>query len=397
LPPIGDRTPSRLDATPATETERLVAWLRLPAIALIAAGHGLAHPNPNATAFFVAIVVFSAWSAGALAYVYLRPITFVLSVASTAVDVAAITTLAALSGGAFSQARLAYFLIPIAVAFRFRPSFTAIAAASTVVAYLAQALVHPASSRSEAGRFIAIHGGYLLWVGLAAVLLSFVLARRTDRIAELAAVRQRLMADALTAEERERGALAEGLHDRAIQNLLSVRHVLEEVGERAPDPALRGADDALAETVKDLREAIFELHPYVLEHAGLQAALPAIARRAAERGGFDVNFDLVYRDRHPHERLLAAVARELLANVAAHAAASDVTVRLNESKGDLVLVVSDNGNGFDPATVRERLTEGHIGLASQRARVESVGGRIEIRSSPGQGATVEVRLPSGPE
>lgn len=393
MPPIGDGAHVRLGAAPATETERLVAWLRLPAIALIAAGHGLAHPNPNATGFFVAIVAFSAWSAAALAYVYLRPITLALSAAATAVDVAAITTLAILSGGAFSQARLAYFLIPIAVAFRFRPSFTALAAASTVVAYLTQAFVHEASSRPEAERFIAIHAGYLLWVGLAAVLLSFVLARRTDHVAELAAVRQQLIADALTAEDRERRALAEGLHDRAIQNLLSVKHFLEEVGERTPDPALRRADRALGETVQELREAIFELHPYVLEHAGLQAALPAIARRAATRGGFRVTFDLAYHDRHPHERLLAAVARELLANVVAHAAASDVTVRLRESGTELVLAVSDNGKGFDPGTIRERLAEGHIGLTSQRARVESIGGRIEIRSSPGRGATVEVRVP----
>lgn len=323
--------------------------------------------------------MFSAWSAAALAYVYLRPVTFAAWVAATAVDVAAITTLAVLSGGAFSQARLAYFLVPIAVAFRFRPSVTAVAVASTVVAYLAQSFAHTASSRPEAERFIAIHAGYLLWVGLAAVLLSFVLARRTNRVAELAAVRQRL--------------IAEALHDRAIQNLLSVRHLLEEVDERTPDTALHRAEDALGEAVEELREAIFELHPYVLDQAGLDAVLPAIGRHAAKRGEFRVEFDLAYRDRHPHERLLAAAARELLANVATHAEASAVRVRLAESGRDLVLTVSDNGRGFDPAVIQERVANGHIGLASQRARIESIGGRIDVRSSPDQGATIEVRVP----
>ena len=73
----------RLGARPVqaatTETERLVAWLRLPAIALIVAGHGLSHPNPNDTAFFVAIVVFAGWSAAVLAYVYMREVTVAFS------------------------------------------------------------------------------------------------------------------------------------------------------------------------------------------------------------------------------------------------------------------------------------------------------------------------------
>ena len=51
---------TRLPQAAATETERLVAWLRIPAIALIVAGHGLAHPNPNNEAFLAAIVVFAA-------------------------------------------------------------------------------------------------------------------------------------------------------------------------------------------------------------------------------------------------------------------------------------------------------------------------------------------------
>src|SRR5262249_22630137 len=179
-------------------------------------------------------------------------------------------------GGAFSQARLAYFLIPVAVAFRFRPALTAAASAATVAAYLVQAFVHPAARQKGADRFIAIQTGFLVWLGLAAVLLSAVLGRRTARVNELAEARRRLIADSLAAGERERKALAEGLHDHAIQNLLSARLDLEEVEEELPHPALRRADAALAETIRDLREAVFELHPYVLEQAGLEAALRSV-------------------------------------------------------------------------------------------------------------------------
>jgi two-component system, NarL family, sensor kinase len=392
LRPLRPRA-TRLNVAAATETERLVAWLRIPAIALIAAGHGLVHPDPNDTGFFVAIAVFGAWSVAVLAYVHLREVTLSFSIVAIAVDVAAVTTLAVLSGGAFSQARLAYFVVPIAVAFRFRPWFTAAAGVTTVLAYTLQAVVHPAASRPEAARFIAVHAGYLAWVGVASVLLSYVLAARTERVAELAAVRQRLLADALSAEERERQTLAEQLHDHAIQNLLSVGHELQEAGEDNDHPALRRAEVTLARTIHELREAMFELHPYVLEQAGLRAALPAIGRRAARRGSFRLNCDLRYGGPHPQERLILSVARELLANAAQHANATEVTLRLAREDGEVVLLVRDNGQGFDVADLPERLARGHIGLASQRMRVESAGGRLEIETARGQGTTAVVHLP----
>jgi two-component system NarL family sensor kinase len=340
--------------------------------------------------------VYAAWAAGELVYVYLKPVTIGLSVFATAFDVAAITALAVLSGGAFSQARLAYFLVPIAVAFRFRPVFTAVASLSIVVAYLVQAFAHPAASRPQAVRFIVVHAGYLAWVGAAAVLLSYVLARRTARVRELAAARQRLLAEALTAEERERQALAETLHDNAIQNLLSASHELQEIAVDVEHPALGRAEGALEATVAELREALFELHPYVLEQVGLETVLPAIGRRAARRGGFRLSFDLRYSGRHPDERLLVAVARELLANAAEHSGAAEVEVRLAEEDGELVLVVVDDGRGFDPAVLTDRVVEGHIGLASQRLRVEAAGGRLEIRTGEGAGTTAVVRLPRAP-
>jgi two-component system NarL family sensor kinase len=247
-----------------------------------------------------------------------------------------------------------------------------------------------------AARFIAVQCGYLLWIGLAAVLLSAVLEQRTRDVAELAARRQGLIAEALSAGERERRALAEGLHDHAIQNLLSARHDLEEVGEgagAAASEALARADAALDTTIAELREAVFELHPYVLEQSGLEAALRATGQRAARRGTFRVRFDLSYPRRHPQEVLLFGAARELLANAAEHAGAENVLVELWERNGSVELAVRDDGRGFDLRQLPERIAQGHIGLQSQRERVESAGGRFDIRSSPGRGTEVEVRLP----
>ena len=381
-------------ADAASEAEQRIAWLRLAAVPLITASATLPYPHPEKDAFFVAASVVAAYALAALAWAYLRPATRRFVFVATALDVTAISVLARLSGGAFSQARLAYFLIPVAVAFRFRPALTAAAGAATVGAYLVQAFSHPARRQPGAGSFIAIQTGFLLWLGLAAVLLSAVLWRRTARVSELADVRRRLIADSLTARERERQALAEGLHDHAIQNLLSARLELEEVADELQHPALRRAEAALEETIRDLREAVFQLHPYVLEQAGLEAAVRSVAQRAARRAGFSIKLDLDCGRRHPHDALVLAATRELLANSVQHAAASSVVVRLADQNGTVTLEVRDDGRGFDVAELPGRLAEGHIGLQSQRERIETVGGRMDIRTAPGRGTTVQIHVPS---
>jgi two-component system, NarL family, sensor kinase len=388
------RSPDVLPARALVEVERRVAWLRLLAIPLIVAAETLPHPKEERTDFLVGVAVVSAYAAIMLFRVYTAPVSQRFALGGTAADVGAITALVVLSGGAYSEARLTYFLVPIAVAFRFRPTLTALSSAVTVVAYLVQAVAHPAHTQPQATRFIAVQAGYLIWIGLAAVLLSAVLEQRTRRVAELAERRRELIAEALSAEERERRALAEGLHDQAIQNLLSARHEIEEAAEVAPGEALARADAAVEATIAELREAVFELHPYVLEQSGLDAALRAAGQRAARRGGFRVRFDLSYVRHHPQEVLLFGAARELLANAAAHADAANVIVELARYDSTILLAVRDDGDGFDLAVLPQRVAEGHIGLQSQRERVESAGGRFEIRSTPGRGTDVEIRLPA---
>ena len=378
------------------QAERIVAWLRLPAIALIALSQGLPHPDPNETAFLVMLAVFSAWSALVLAWVYLRPVSQRFALATTAVDIAAITALALLSGGPFSHARLAFFIVPVAVAFRFRPSVTAVAVVVTTAAYVVQALAHPARSDPEAARFIVTQAGFIAWIGVACVLLSAQLARRTELVSRLADARSRLLADAEEAEQRERKALAEALHDHAIQNLLSARHELEEAGETgASQQALDRADEALAQTIGQLREAVFDLHPYVLDEAGLEAALRSLAQRTASRAQLALQLHLEFPGRHPQEQLLYSAARELLANVVQHADATEVEVALTADGAELCLVVGDDGRGFPPDRPAEALAEGHVGLASQRVRIEAVGGTLDVASN-GDGTRAEIRMPLQP-
>lgn len=385
---------SEITSAALTEVERRVAWLRLLALPLIVAAETLPHPKEERADFLVGVAVVAVYAVCMLVWVYMRPVSSQFALLGTVADVAAITVLVDLSGGAYSRVWLTYFLVPIAVAFRFRPELTALASSIVVVAYILQAVAHPAHTRPQAAQLIAVQAGYLLWIGLAAVLLSAVLEKRTRAVAELAERRRGLIAEALSAGERERRVLAEGLHDQAIQNLLSARHDLEEVAEGGDaGEAIARADAAVEATIAELREAVFELHPYVLEQSGLEAALRAAGERAARRGSFRVRFDLSYPRRHPQEVVLFGAARELLANAAAHAQAANVSVELGVRNGSVQLAVRDDGRGFDVGVLPQRIAEGHIGLQSQRERVESAGGELDIRSAPGRGTEVEIRLP----
>ena len=368
-----------------------MAWLRLPAIALVALGEVVTASPERHDGFVVALTAFAVWAVAVFVWVHLRKVGSAFGLMTAIVDITAITVLAFLSGGAGSQVRVAYALVPLGLAFRFRVRLTAVASGLVVLAYLAQAFSHPSSTREVS--YILLQAGYLAWLGIAATLLAWMLARRTQRIGELVAQSRHLLVDSLGAEERERQALAEALHDTALQNLLSARHDLQEAFDAVPHPAVARAEATITETVGQLRDVVTDLHPLVLDQAGLEAALSAAGAHAGRRGRFTVRVTCTARPAYPEQRVLLAAARELLTNVTKYARAHQVDVRCVERNGWTVLSVSDDGVGFDPSSVSGSLTSGHIGLASQRTRIESAGGDLMIESRLHEGTTVTVRLP----
>ena len=362
---------------------------------MIAAGQQLPNPEPLTPEFLVAIALLWAYSLAGLVWVYRRPVTRRFSIAVTVLDLAVITTAVEFAGGVFSPVHDAFFLLPITVAFRFHPRLTLVAAAGTIAVYSLGAFwIDPHANRPGDFRQGLFQAAVLAWLSVAAIWLSAVLKRRTVRVGELAAAREQLLADSLNVEEGERRTIAEGLHDTVIQNLLSVQHDLQEAAGDAPHPALERAERAVTSTVASLRDTVFDLHPYVLEQAGLEVALRDVGERAARRAGATLQLDLQYRNRHRHEGVLFLAANELLANAVTHAEASTIVVRLRENGGELMLGVADDGRGFDLATLDERLAEGHIGLASQRVRIETIGGRLDVVSEPGAGTSVEIHVPA---
>jgi two-component system, NarL family, sensor kinase len=226
---------------------------------------------------------------------------------------------------------------------------------------------------------------------------AFVAVRAEERhvrsVAGLSALREELLAQTMTASDVEQRRISESIHDGPLQDILAVRHELVEL-----DTAFRG-DERIGRALAGLqaasgrlRQAIFELHPAVLEQVGLGAAVEQLAAFTAQRSGIKICINIDYPIRSEIDPIVFGVVRELLSNVEKHSRAHSASVTLGITDGTCVLDVADDGVGVSSETVARRLGEGHIGLASHRARVEAAGGVFVFLDAP-VGTHVCVELP----
>jgi two-component system NarL family sensor kinase len=378
-----------------------LAFLRAALLALILACEQLVDARQLADWQFFAVLVIAAGYAlaglivavGALGRSGARA----FARAQPGCDVLILAALAYTSGGAFSDVRKAFFVIPLAAAFSERSRLTAAWSLLAVAAFTLQATLaggHPAGAQNSWQGLTVNQDLYLAWTGSAATMLAIALRRRTARVEELAASRQRLVTQGIESVERERTRLAGALHDSPVQNLIAARHDLRRA-QRCGDPgSFARVHEAINTTVAELREEIFNLHPHVLDHVGLGAALEQVARRYCHDGDLRVTVDVDTDEGLPQPQVLFALGRELLGNAAKHAQASEVRLCVRRESERVTLEVTDDGCGIPPGRMRHALLEGHIGLAAVSERVAALRGTFSIITAPEAGTTVRVTLPA---
>lgn len=227
------------------------------------------------------------------------------------------------------------------------------------------------------------------------------LRRHVARIQELAAERERLVARAFDAAERERRRMAEHIHDGPIQTLLSASQDLQDA--QAATPPTAAARDSLGRAsqlvqlgVGQLRQAATDLHPFPLEPLEFELAVRSLADRAATKGKFRCRVDVEPAPPDADAQTALTVIRELLTNVAKHAQASHVSIEARAVReGAIRVTVADDGVGVAPMRIPEALAEGHIGLALLTTRVQERGGDLRVASHPNRGTSVTVTIPPG--
>lgn len=238
-----------------------------------------------------------------------------------------------------------------------------------------------------------------LWPPMAAGLLVLLLfqvplAWRLARNLQRGHVeRERLLAGAIEASERERRRIAADLHDGVVQDLAGVAFGLAPLAadarRRGNDEEARVVDDAvdtLRQGVRDMRTLLVEIHPPRLETAGLEPVLHDLLS-PLRQAGIETHLSV---DEGPHAKdLVYRVAREALRNVLEHANATRVDVTVTPT----TLTVADNGGGFDMHKWSSRIEAGHVGLSLLTDLVEQSGGQLFVRPVPGEGTTVILELP----
>lgn len=186
----------------------------------------------------------------------------------------------------------------------------------------------------------------------------------------------------------ERRRLARDLHDGVAQEL---SFIVTEAARRHPRP------DQLARISVSARRALDESRGAI--HAlsrpldqPLEEAVAEVASEVALRAGTSLRLDLARGVVAPHEQReqLVRILREALTNAITHGRSSQIQVELREEFGAITLRVIDDGVGFVDTLAAP---VGHFGLATMRERATHLGAELELRSQPGRGTTVEVRLP----
>lgn len=247
--------------------------------------------------------------------------------------------------------------------------------------------------------FVPLMVVVLLVLAAAQLALVLVLGRRLARSERR---RSRLLQRMIETSDAERRRVAAEVHDGVVQDLVGVSLALSAVGDgdggaRSDAAARADAGDVpsssqlaavTARAVASLRGLLSSIYPVSVPPEGWVAGLVDLVD-GLRRLGVVVSIDapdvpLGAVD----ELLLLRVAREGLRNVASHAAAGRVWVRLVHRGDRLELAITDDGRGFDPASDRA----GHFGLTLVRDLVEEAGGTVVISSAPGSGTTLRCEL-----
>jgi signal transduction histidine kinase len=227
-------------------------------------------------------------------------------------------------------------------------------------------------------------------------------ARQHDELRQREAERTVLLRQLLTAQEAERKRVSIDLHDGPLQSL-GVGLINADTLRRRAEQGHITAEDvdelrlSFAAVVDEIRDLMADLRPEVLDSYGLLPALEAHARRIMETTKLEIKIDSNLPERLPAyiEVLIYRLVQESLSNVRKHSQATDavIVLDLDEARGMVVVIVADNGRGFDPRHLPPR-TEGFgVGLSSMAERSESAGGTMTIESAPGKPTTVTFQIP----
>jgi PAS domain S-box-containing protein len=212
---------------------------------------------------------------------------------------------------------------------------------------------------------------------------------------------QHLSRRLLAVQEEERRHLSRELHDEFGQLLFAITLHLDTAKDLAGDAARSSLDECavlLQRAGAELRSLVLELHPTMLESAGLEPTLRWLAEQHEQGTGIATQV-VGHLNDVPSNLAIGCfrAIQESLTNVMRHARAQHVWIELNQTDSTLELAVRDDGVGFDATkTLDQAASGGHVGLLGMKERVQILGGELAVDSKRGHGTRIRIRLPLVP-
>jgi PAS domain S-box-containing protein len=206
-----------------------------------------------------------------------------------------------------------------------------------------------------------------------------------------------LSVEVMKAQENERSLLSRELHDELGQSLAILKHRVRSIEKRRGAHQLESRDNTpsaialIEQIIEKVRRIALELNPSILDDLGLIAGIRALAQNLMD--GYNIAISLDIKEpavSFPNEtaRNIYRIHQEALTNIARHARATHVDIRIKEGNDRISFLIEDNGDGFSMDEVRAK-AEKHrgLGLAIMEERAYLLGGTLEIKSLPAGGGT----------
>jgi PAS domain S-box-containing protein len=220
---------------------------------------------------------------------------------------------------------------------------------------------------------------------------SFEFLRDIDRGHHL------LLTHLVRAQEDERKRISVGIHDDSLQAITAASLRVQQLRRRLDDPrdleVLAKLEETIQLSISRLRHLIFDLRPPASEKGGLAAALRTYLEQLRRDAPIDFQVESTMNAELPADTQVIAyrIAQEALTNVSKHAQATSVRVTISGLDEGCLVLIEDDGKGYDPI-VAERKPR-HLGLSLMQERAQIAGGWCRIESTPGRGTTVQFWIP----
>lgn len=202
---------------------------------------------------------------------------------------------------------------------------------------------------------------------------------------------QTMMSQLMQIQEEERRRFARELHDGIGQSLFSLKISVDRLRSEGGGPGLDALEREVSLLMKEVRGLAWELHPSVLDDLGVVPALRTYIDNFEQHYGIRVQFESDLRRRLDlqSETTVYRVVQEALTNVGKYAGVSEASVSIHDRNETLEAVIEDRGVGF----LRKDAGKG-VGLFSMEERARAISGDLSVRSEPGQGTVVHLKLPT---